>query len=69
MFTKEDLRQMEIGIAKCIKEYQEIYSQRIQWAEDRGWEVSEAFEESLDYVTRKIEKLNELKKKIYEARK
>lgn len=69
MFTKEELKQMEIGIGKCMKEYQKIYSQRIQWAEDRGWEVSEAFEESLDNVTRRIEKLNELKKKIYEARK
>lgn len=69
MFTKKDLKQMEIGIGKCIKEYQEIYSQKIQWADDRAWEVSDGFTNSLDNITRKIEELNALKKKIYEARK
>lgn len=65
MFTKEELKEMLSGLNLKIEKTQKIYSEKIEAAESCGWEISKAYQNSIDFVDSKIKRLVQLRDKIY----
>ena len=64
MFTKDELREMKKGINLRIQYYQSIYDDKIKSADRLGWDIGQGDKNSIDYVSSKISRLYQLRKKI-----
>lgn len=64
MFTKDELKIILSGVELKISKAQALYDEQVNLAEERGWEISKAAKNSIDYVGAKIERLKRLKAKI-----
>lgn len=65
MFTVEELKIMLRGVELKISKAQAIYDEKVNLAEERGWEISKAAKNSIDYTASEIEKYKQLKAKIF----
>lgn len=66
MFTIEEMKEMLSGINLKIAKAQEIYSEKIKSADSRGWEISQAYQNSIDFAAGEIKSLVLLRKKLFE---
>lgn len=66
MFTQEELKEMLRGVDLMIKKAKETYYEKVDLAEKRGWDISRAAQNSIDYASDKISQLEQLRAKIRE---
>lgn len=66
MFTKDELKDMRSGIDLKIEKMEALYAEKIKKADEVDWNISAAYQNSIDFISNKIKNLQHLRKKITE---
>lgn len=64
MFTDSELKEILLGLDLKIQREEKIYFEKMDKAQSVGFDISKAYQNSIDYMSHKIKQLKDLRKKV-----